>query len=237
MERYERQVTEVEAKPWLRSEQRRVIGDLETVLRNDVNALIEEARKAGLRDLDQEEGQLRRRAQSLGADDAEVRMQLARGARAQLLASQADRAMTQAAARAVFEEAKLTADADVILLTGLAAQKRHHEISAIDKGKDFSPLRDAALQFDDEFTAWRRANPSMVERLAEIQRQRDVEATLFDASAQHALDLYGIGREASAPQLRPLPAAEPSASGLQIGPAFSRAGLSGLAAGDPAARR
>jgi hypothetical protein len=220
MTKYEADVAEVEAKPWLRSEQRRVIGELGTQLRQDINALIVDARKTRLHDLDQKAGQLRARARAVGADasEAEIRSQVVRSTRATMLAAQADRAITTAAANAVWEEALLSQDADIIKLTGFAVQKRLHEIA----GKDVSGLRDAASLFDATFSAWRKANPSAVEELAEIERQRDVEGQLFNASVEFALGLYGVAREPATPQLREVPAIEPAGNGMQVAPGFDR---------------
>jgi hypothetical protein len=147
-----------------------------------------------LKPFEQEEGQLRQRAQALGseASDAEVRSQVARSTRAQMLASQADRADGPEAVRAVFEEARLTQDPDAIRLVGVAASQRLRQLAEPDKGKAMSTRRDAALAFDQEFQQWRRTNPSPVERLGEIERRRAQEAILFKASAEFALQLFGI---------------------------------------------
>jgi hypothetical protein len=224
MTQHAQDIAAVEQKPWLPSERQRVITEHEVQLRADVAQLVETAKRRRLHAFDQEEGTLRAEAKATGAEasDATVRGQVFRHTRASQLASLAERAGTPEAAQTVFAEAQLTDDAETIRLVGLSVQQRLATLAAADKDQRLSAKRTAALLFDQAFSAWRRAHPSTVERLAEIARQRGNAAIEFEASAEFALRVYGVGRERPAPTLREMPDVEPAGDGLQVGPAFDR---------------
>jgi hypothetical protein len=194
------------ARPLIEKEKRRLRSEAEAAVRTKVAALVEAARAQVRRSFDQEEGALRRAARADDLSDADLRRAAALAARAQGLAAQVDRMADPATVRRVFDEAVLMADAEAIRTVGVAVQARLRQLSEGDKAKTVSAVRDAALRFDQEFGAWRKANPSAVERLAEIERQRGQASILFEASARFALDLHGI--QPAAPQPKPVPDAE-----------------------------
>jgi hypothetical protein len=225
MTEHERRMDALAAQPLLPSEKQKRRAAAEQALRQALDALREQARAQHLRPFDRQEGELRARERALGADatDAQVRSQVARTTRAQLLASQVAYAGTDAAIRQVFDEALLSGDEDVIRTVGLAAQQRHRALSAEDAGRTIGAKRDAAMRFEAAFGAWQREHPSVVQQLAEIDRQRGNTAQLFEASTAFALALYGVGQPAAPPALKPLPEVESAGDGLDVGPAFRRA--------------
>jgi hypothetical protein len=214
----------LERLPFIDAEKRRRRAEAEAELRQLVSVLIEAARTNALRPYDREEGQLRARARATGADasEAQVRAQVFQGERARQLAALADRATTPAAVRRVYDEALMTEDPEAIRLTGLAAQQRLSALAAADRGRDTSPLRDAALRFQSTFERWEREHPTPTQRLAEIERLRGNAAIEFDASAAFAMRLFGIGADRPAPTLEPVPDIEPAQSGMRIGPGFDQ---------------
>jgi len=230
MSAHERAMDTLDREPLIAEEKARRRAEAEAALQQHVSTLVEQARARALREFDQQEDQLRASARATGADasEADVRSQVFRATRAQHFAALADRAATPGAARQAFADALLTQDADTIRLTGLAVTQRLEALAARDRGKDNSPARNAMLAFQGEFTRWQRANPSATEQLAHIERGRGQMAILLEESARFAMDLFGVGRVAPPPRMRPVPDISARDS-VRVGPAFDLL--------DPSARR
>lgn len=224
MAKHQREIDDVESKPWLPKEKRRVILEKEAALRADVAALVEQARARALQEFDRREGAIRAQARASGANasDTAIRAQVFRGERARQLSSLADRATSPAAARAIYQEALLSDDRETIRLVGEAVAARMTALATSDKGKALSALRDHAVRFSMEHADWQKKNPSVVEELREIEHARFTTALLFDESARFALRLYNVSLPAAAPELKPVPNVEPSDSSIKVGPAFDR---------------
>jgi hypothetical protein len=222
MSEYERAMVELDSLPYVRSEKEKRRLEAEAAVRTRVSELVEQARAKTMGPFDQEEGAIRRRALAIGDDatDNEVRRQVAKSTRAGMLALQVDRAPSAAAVRTLYREAQLAADTEMVRVVGFAARNRLHALAASDKDKDYSAARDAALQFEGEFSQWERANPSPVQRLDEIQRLRGNAMIEFQASADFTLSLFGIGRELPTPALKSMPDVPRSDTGIRIGPGF-----------------
>jgi hypothetical protein len=222
--RHETAMEALAQAPLIESEKLRQRREAESALQGKVAELREAARVEALRSFNEAEGRLRAAARADGtqASDVEVRAQVFRHQRAQQLATRADRAGTVQAAREVYAEAQLTQDETTIRTVGAAVLEKLDRLSQTEAGKAVRPLSNAAQVFRQEFSGWQREHPSITQQLDRIQRARSSAELLFEESANFALRLFGVGRSAQAPKLRPVPEGDEPRRGLVYGSHWDR---------------
>jgi hypothetical protein len=194
MAAYEAAMAALDAQPFVLREKARLRAEARAALIEKVGALMTRARLEVLRPFEEEERALRAQARADGtaATDGEIRAQVFRHQRAVQLAAQVDRALTPNDARAVYLAAQLTMDESTIRFVAQATQARLRRLAEVDAGKDISALRNASVQSDGEFQQWEKTHPNLTQRLAELERQKGNAAIEFRASAEFALELFGL---------------------------------------------